>query len=233
MKQLTRIGLVLSILWLCVIASLLAWKHTSLATLSLNEWGDFFAGVMAPLALFWLVLGYLQQGEELRLNTEALHAQQEELRRQVAETAVLAANSERQAIAAEQLAVATLTEAQRSALKEATDAMPIFRPEGGNGHGAQTMIRIRNAGATISKVTAACTNGGHIRIEPMEVFEAGGRGAIIVDNVTTWPFIFTISYRNKFSNHQTKTYEMVTQFQFLEIGTQQGASGDAPKAACA
>ena len=32
----------------------------------LNEWGDFFAGLFAPLAFFWLVLGYKQQGDELK-----------------------------------------------------------------------------------------------------------------------------------------------------------------------
>lgn len=31
-----------------------------------NAWGDFFSGFFAPLAFLWLVLGYLQQGEELR-----------------------------------------------------------------------------------------------------------------------------------------------------------------------
>ena len=49
--------------------------------MTLNEWGDFLAGTTAPLALFWLVIGYFQHGEELRLNTEALNAQKEELRR--------------------------------------------------------------------------------------------------------------------------------------------------------
>lgn len=48
-----------------------------------NAWGDFFAGCFAPLAFLWLVLGYLQQGEELRLSTEALRLQAEELRNSV------------------------------------------------------------------------------------------------------------------------------------------------------
>lgn len=48
--------------------------------LTLNEWGDFMAGFFAPLAFMWLVLGYFQQGEELRQNTEALKLQAEELR---------------------------------------------------------------------------------------------------------------------------------------------------------
>ena len=48
--------------------------------LDLNELGDFFAGVMAPLAFLWLIVGYFQQGDELKNNTEALKAQVKEYR---------------------------------------------------------------------------------------------------------------------------------------------------------
>ena len=68
--------------------------------MTLNEWGDFFAGVVAPLAFLWLILGYLQQGEEVRSNTETLRLQQQALQQQVAGTAALVRNSEQQAKAA-------------------------------------------------------------------------------------------------------------------------------------
>ena len=42
---------------------------------------------IAPIALLWPMIGYFQHGEELRLNTKALHFQQVELQRQVEETA--------------------------------------------------------------------------------------------------------------------------------------------------
>ena len=45
--------------------------------------GDFLAGFFAPLAFFWLILGYLQQGEELQNSTRALQQQAEELRNSV------------------------------------------------------------------------------------------------------------------------------------------------------
>ena len=51
--------------------------------LSLNEVGDFLAGAFGPLALFWLVLGFFQQGDELRNSVEALKLQAEELRNSV------------------------------------------------------------------------------------------------------------------------------------------------------
>ena len=65
--------------------------------MSPNEWGDFFAGVSAPIALLWLVIGYFQHGEELKLNTEALRLQQKELKQQVRETRNLVRVADRQA----------------------------------------------------------------------------------------------------------------------------------------
>ncbi|HCC8380807.1 TPA: hypothetical protein MW179_000519 [Acinetobacter baumannii] len=53
--------------------------------LKLNEKGDFLAGVFSPLAFLWLVYGYLQQGRELKQNTESLRIQAIELRNSVEE----------------------------------------------------------------------------------------------------------------------------------------------------
>lgn len=43
--------------------------------------GDFLAGFTAPLAFLWLVVGYFQQQEEIRQNTEALIQQVAETQR--------------------------------------------------------------------------------------------------------------------------------------------------------
>lgn len=51
--------------------------------LELNEKGDFLAGIFSPLAFLWLVYGYLQQGQELKQNTEALRLQAIELGKNV------------------------------------------------------------------------------------------------------------------------------------------------------
>ncbi len=42
------------------------------AVMKPNEWGDFLAGTFGPVAFLWLVLGYLQQGQELRLQAQEL-----------------------------------------------------------------------------------------------------------------------------------------------------------------
>lgn len=48
-----------------------------------NEFGDLLAGVFSPLAFLWLVLGFLQQGQELQASVNALELQGEELRNSV------------------------------------------------------------------------------------------------------------------------------------------------------
>lgn len=63
------------------------WINSDLA---LNEQGDFFAGFVSPIAILWLVLGYLQQGKELRLNTQALELQIKELNDSVKQQSIIA-----------------------------------------------------------------------------------------------------------------------------------------------
>ncbi len=104
------LGVALTIVWVAGALALFLCSPTSAAPTKLNEWGDFFAGVSAPIAFLWLVLGYLQQGQELKLSTEALRLQADELRhsveqqRQLVEVTRLQVDSEREAFR-EQLAI--------------------------------------------------------------------------------------------------------------------------------
>lgn len=73
------LGLLASLSWLVLVLVFMIWKRAEFVQMQPHAWGDFFAGVFSPLAFMWLVLGYLQQGEELRLSTAALHLQAKEL----------------------------------------------------------------------------------------------------------------------------------------------------------
>lgn len=77
---------VLTILYLWLTCDFLI-DFEELRKLQLNEKGDFLAGIFSPLAFLWLVYGYLQQGQELKQNTEALRLQAVELRNSVAQQA--------------------------------------------------------------------------------------------------------------------------------------------------
>ncbi len=103
----TTIGTIASFAWLAVAAYLVIRDPAATTKMAPNEWGDFLAGCFAPLAFLWLVLGYLQQGDELRLSTDALRLQAEELKnsveqqRELVEVSRLQVQSEREALAYE------------------------------------------------------------------------------------------------------------------------------------
>jgi hypothetical protein len=68
------------------ILTMLGWsisEQRELWAMDPNEFGDLLAGVFSPLAFLWLVLGFLQQGQELRASVRALELQGEELRNSV------------------------------------------------------------------------------------------------------------------------------------------------------
>jgi hypothetical protein len=77
-------AIAITVIWLGVIG--LTWFFGSLESPeSLNELGDFLAGIFAPIAFFWLILGYIQQGKQLDQNTKALEQQEKALQLQINE----------------------------------------------------------------------------------------------------------------------------------------------------
>lgn len=78
-----KVGIAATALWLLGIAVAVGWGWLGKKPDGMNEWGDFLAGLCSPIAFLWLILGYMQQGEELRQNTMALEAQLLELRQTV------------------------------------------------------------------------------------------------------------------------------------------------------
>jgi len=80
---------ILTIMWLFVwtmfpfIIYIINGASFSFKDIDFNEVGDYLAGVAAPVAFFWLVYGYYQQGKELKLNNKTLSLQYEELRHSV------------------------------------------------------------------------------------------------------------------------------------------------------
>lgn len=62
-----------------------------LQTMELNNVGDFLAGAFGPIAFFWLILGFMQQGTELRISADALRMQADELKASVQQQTALVA----------------------------------------------------------------------------------------------------------------------------------------------
>lgn len=79
--NISSFGVLVTLVYIAGIA-LLRWPFSidTLRNISINELGDFLAGVFGPLSLFWLILGFLLQKNELKQNREALLLQAQELR---------------------------------------------------------------------------------------------------------------------------------------------------------
>ncbi|WP_143516209.1 CbtA family protein [Pseudomonas sp. B10(2017)] len=79
-KHLGAVGAALTLAYVAIVLPIIWGRVDTLLTMPLNEVGDFLAGAFGPLAILWLVLGFLQQGEELGQNTKALEFQGDELK---------------------------------------------------------------------------------------------------------------------------------------------------------
>jgi len=75
---------VFTVFWVFGSGAVLFWL--GLEDASANQLGDFLSGMSAPLAFYWLVVGYFLQRRELVLNREQLGLQAEELKRQAEHT---------------------------------------------------------------------------------------------------------------------------------------------------
>lgn len=107
-----RFGTVVTVCWIAAAGCLMLFVSSRDAALKPNEWGDMFAGLFAPVAFLWLVLGFLQQGKELRLSTHALKLQAQELRNAVEHQHELAVASQKSV----EISKATLLRTQRASV---------------------------------------------------------------------------------------------------------------------
>ena len=148
-----KFGAAATILWLAVGFSLMMWASDRGGTLKPNEWGDAFAGLFAPVAFLWLVLGFLQQGTELQLSTRALELQVAELKNSVEQQQALVEVSRKQV-----LATLDEHERRRSAEHAITQPRLIVRPVGklsGPSSNTTYELEVTNEGETITNVSAS------------------------------------------------------------------------------
>ncbi|MFB1632492.1 hypothetical protein [Pseudomonas sp. AP-1] len=108
-QHMVELGGAATVIYLAILVALTWGRAGTLLTMPLNEVGDFLAGAFGPVAFLWLVLGFLQQGDELRQGTEALKLQAAELKNSVEQQSIMAAAATQQ------------IEAQREALGHQLD----------------------------------------------------------------------------------------------------------------
>jgi hypothetical protein len=163
--------------------------------MDLGEWGTFLGGIFGPVAFLWLILGYLQQRDELHLNTEALHLQQHELKRQVDETARLVQHAEAQSRAT--LDLLNLERDRQDAEKKMHRAKSkiALRFVRGTHTGASGELLFENAGGRARFLTLGEPSpGGSFTLNPTDVLQTGAKGQVIYSNAGSMPVRMTLSY---------------------------------------
>ncbi len=78
--NLKKTGYWISSIWLLFVFIYSIQSEDKFWGLELNEFGDFLAGGIAPIAFLWFVLAFFQQSKELKQNTSILDLQREELK---------------------------------------------------------------------------------------------------------------------------------------------------------
>lgn len=111
-RILAFIGTVLTVAYILLFARVSITRASELVVMPLNNIGDFLAGAFGPLAILWLVLGFFQQGIELRQNTEALRLQAHELKQSVEQQRQLVESSREASAAQNMLAVVAFLQAE-------------------------------------------------------------------------------------------------------------------------
>jgi len=170
-ERLTFAGIAATIGYLSFVAWYWSDQSRSVLQLAPNEFGDFLAGVFAPLAFLWLVLGFVQQGIELRNSSEALRLQGEELRNSVEQQRNLVE------VTREQLSLErAVLEAQRDELSRSSQPVLELRPAGSTSRGDGAMsyrFHLFNHGQSCTDVKIFWSDTGELA--RMGALKAGDR----------------------------------------------------------
>ena len=170
-------------------------KRGDVPAMSLNEWGDYIAGAAAPLALFWLVIGYYQHGEELRLNTKALEAQQRELHQQARETAQLVTAARRELAYRQEI--------------DAKTVAPRFEYEQTQSYAIGLGISFRNLGAEVFNVRVNYHGPHEPHANPMDSMERNEKMELMLrpkGNAPIYPIRWSVTYVDRLGNEHEKDY---------------------------
>lgn len=151
-RKLHWIGGIITVLYIGFMSFMIAGRLSELRELPLNSLGDFLAGAFGPVAFLWLVLGFLQQGEELRQGTQALLLQAEELKNSVAQQSIMAEAATEQ-IKSQQIAL------QLQLAEKEKEHQPLFEfitgaRSGGPAGNVRTSISFSNVGNEVRHVNA-------------------------------------------------------------------------------
>ena len=202
------IGLTVTALYSIGIYILIKEQIGQLLKMPLNEVGVFLAGVFGPLVIFWLILGFFQQGKELQQSTKALELQAAELNNSVQQQKELVEVSKKQ--------VEAELEALRYEHKKQTDlAKPIFAfSPVRNTHDGSTKstfdIKVTNVGGTITQMKFPKT-GNEFKLNDIQSWETNREIRlkwVYIKNMPKEEY-FQIQFTDRLGNVGEERYKIV------------------------
>lgn len=137
--------------------------------------GALLSGVFMPLAFLWLIVGFFQQGAELRQNAEALRQQADRLEQQVQGTKSLVLVAVRQAEATVRMVQLERQKFEEETRSRMRAAQPRFVLDEGMRHPRTGSMRLHNFGAAASNLSIDTGNPAvKASIQPSTFVQSGG-----------------------------------------------------------
>jgi hypothetical protein len=213
MKQLRVFGIALTVFWLGASALFVSWKFEQIMVMGPAEWGNLLAGLIAPVTFLWLILGFVHQGQELRL-------QQRELRGQVAEMRALVREAERQTSAAAQVCELHYEQFEQTRRNESARIQPVFRRFHGQGGQDGVRVTFRNTGGPASHLLIRSPQTEQIQIEPSDCIPRASEGTIVMPLLPQYPADAVVEYTDEFGdrNEMLLHFHEPTSFRFVRNG---------------
>jgi len=209
-RWLAGIGLVFSAIYLYGIYYFAGSRLDTLKAMDLNELGDFLAGVFGPVSILWLILGFFQQGLELRQNNEALNLQAAELKNSVDQQKEMVAVT-REQVAAELEKIRIEREIRVASLEPVFAFKEIYGYENNGKYFFQG--RVTNAGNKITELTVSVDNENYMIAQ--SDYPSLLHGGTFDLGITTplfeefSEFAITLGYRNEEGAYGSKIFKMV------------------------
>jgi len=89
-NKLEKVGGVITALYFLIVVVFISLRVNLSEPLTLNDLGSFLSGAFGPVAFLWLVLVFVQQCRALKVSSDALILQTEELRHSVEQQTIIA-----------------------------------------------------------------------------------------------------------------------------------------------
>lgn len=202
----TTIAFVLTAIWIAGGIVYAYFMRGAFFAMKPQQFAEFLAGAFSPLAFLWLIVGYMQQGEELKQNTLALRQQAEELKLAAKQQGLLVE------VTREQLAQErTNIEQERERIQSAAEPMFLLGTIGSPVAGQSGFpVRVANSGGVARALSlfVVSPDETEIRVFTVPVVETGDTHDFNLPLDVVQRARLRFSFRDMFGTPGSKTFDV-------------------------